>query len=70
MKKSKTDSSLDYASGKWPQLSILSALCSGTVLDSVKVSDSEEVSDQDTGSSCRMWGKFCVVFWKCIYIAN
>ena len=35
---------------KWPQLSVLSTLSSGTVLDAVKVSNSEEVSNQDTAS--------------------
>ena len=68
MKKSKTDSSLDYASGKWPQLSILSALCSGTVLDSVKVSDSEEVSDQDTGSNVVECEESFVLYFENVYI--
>ena len=68
MKKSKTDSSLDYASGKWPQLSILSALCSGTVLDSVKVSDSEEVSDQDTGSNVVECEESFVLHFENVYI--
>ena len=68
MKKSKTDSSLDYASGKWPQLSILSALCSGTVLDSVKVSDSEDVSDQDTGSNVVECEESFVLYFENVYI--
>ena len=35
---------------KWPQLSVLSTLSFGTVLDAVKFSDYEEESDQDTHS--------------------
>ena len=47
---------------KWPQLSVLSTLSFGTVLDAVKFSDSEEVSDQDTDSKIvESEESFCVL---------
>ena len=48
-------------------LRILSALCSGTVLDSVKVSDSEEVSDQDTGSNVVEREESFVLYFENVY---
>ena len=59
-------SAMPTAVEKQPQSSVLS-MFSGTVLDVVKVSDLEKISDQDTAAGCGVWGNiFCAVLWKCI----